>query len=239
VNRRHLLISGGAAGLGLLWGQSPRAMAGSAPRVLVFVASDEKPRSIEGKLYSSMGSLDITVFGKAKDLEHSVAELKPDAVIAPGPTLKSLGSRVTLAGQRGGAATEPYVLVTVERGVSPQSLANETVGMFGIMDRQGMKNLCGTLLGTGEQKVNTVTKYADLLPMLQFKAAKGVVLPKSRASELTSRSALKLVLTDLPHGQVGLTSVSVTNATTTNVVVSAVKGLSSEAKAALGVEGWV
>ncbi len=228
-----------AAGLGLAaaggWGS---LFAAGRARALTFVPSDEKSRTIEKQLEGAMDSVEITVFGRAKDLERSVAQLRPEAVIAPEPTLRDLGLTPELSGKRGGSTTEPYVLITVDRPASPQSMAGETVGVLGIMGHASMGKHCGSLLGTGDQKIKTVTKYADLLPLLQFKAAKGVVLPKRFAHTLISRSALNLIVNDIPGGRVGLTSVAIQDSGARSTVVSALKGLNNAAKSALGVEGW-
>lgn len=236
MRRRDLLVGGlSMAGLGLAGGY---AVANGTVRVLAFIPSDEKSRNIEKKLAPSMGSIELTVFGRAKDLENSVAQLSPEAVIAPEPTLRDLGLSPALEGKRSGSTTEPYVLITVDKPASPQSMAAHTVGVFGIMGHSSMKKHCQDLLGTTDQKIKTVTKYADLLPLLQFQAARGVVLPKRFASTLTSRSTLKLVLNEIPGGRVGLTSVAIPNQKARSTVVSTMQNLDGSAKEALGVEGW-
>jgi hypothetical protein len=219
-------------------GQAPEALAGTSARLFAFVPSDEKSRDIERLLAASLTSVELTVFGRAKDLEQSVQQVNPDAVLAPVPTLIELGLTPTLKGQREGSTTEPYVLITVGGPAAPRSMAGQTVGALGIMGHSAMARHCGQLLGTGEQKVKTVTKYADLLPLLQFGAAKGVVLPRRFASVLTSRSALALVQNDLPEGRVGLTSVAVRNRDFSARIVAAMNQLSRDAKDALGVEAW-
>jgi hypothetical protein len=180
----------------------------------------------------------VLVLGRAKDLERSVKEMNPEAVIAPELTLRDLGLTPTLSGKRGGSTTEPYVLVTVDRPASPSSMAGATVGVLGIMGHAAMESHCGHLLGTGTQKIKTVTKYADLLPLLQFKVAQGVLLPQRFAHTLTSRSALKLVQNDIPDGRVGLTAVAVQSSSARETIISALRGMSGDGKSALGVEGW-
>ena len=210
----------------------------SPARAFVFAPSDERSRTVEKNLAASLASFEVTVFGRAKDLERSIRQLAPQTVIAPLPTLEELGLRPTLRGIRGGSTTEPYVLVTVDRAFPPRSMSGETVGLLGIMDHGSMREHCAALLGTSDQKIKTVTKYVDLLPLLQFQAAKGVVLPKRFVSLLTSRSELRLVTNELAGGNVGLTSVAVLRRESEPSVVSALKALGSAAKESLGVEGW-
>lgn len=238
MKRRDLLaMATVGSGLTLAFGWRSLSAQGRA-RVLTFVPSDEKSRTIEKRLAGALNGLDVTVFGRAKDLERSVEQMSPEAVIAPEPTLRDLGLTPTMSGKRGGSTTEPYVLVTVERAAAPSSMAGATVGVLGIMGHASMEAHCGQLLGTGRQKIKTVTKYADLLPLLQFKVAQGVVLPLRFAQALTSRSALTLVQNEIPGGRVGLTAVAIQSPSARDTVISALLGMSGDGKSALGVEGW-
>lgn len=238
MKRRDVLtMTVAGAGITLVGGWRALWAAGRA-RVLMFIPSDEKSRTIEKRLAGAMDSLEVTVFGRAKDLERSIAQLQPEAVVAPEPTLRDLGLNADLSGKRAGSTTEPYVLITVGDPASPRSMAGETVGVLGIMGHSSMEKHCGSLLGTRDQKIKTVTKYADLLPLLQFKVAKGVILPQRFAHTLTARSALKLVENEIPGGRVGLTAVAIRSAEARNIVISALRGLDDAGKSALGVEGW-
>jgi len=228
---------GAAAGGGVLSGLVS-VWANGRARAFVFVPSDEKSMNIEKTLAGATDSIEFTVFGRAKDLEQSVRQSNPEIVIAPEPTLRDLNLSPTLLGRRAGSTTEPYVLITVDQPAAPKSMQPHTVGVLGIMDHSSMKRHCGELLGTGEQKVKTVTKYADLLPLLQFKAAQGVVLPKRFSGTLTSRSALKLISNDIPDGRVGLTSVAIQNQQVKVSAIDQLRRLNGAAMAALGVEDW-
>lgn len=238
MNRRELLwgstlVTGATMVAG--WGA---ANASGRARLLGFIPSDEKSRTVEKQLASAFRGVELTVLGRAKDLQRSVARLKPEAVIAPLPTLRDLGLTPTLTGRRGSSTSEPYTLVTVDRPLSPKAMGAHTVGILGIMGHSAMKRHCGELLGTSGQRIKTVTKYADLLPLLQFGVAKGVILPERFVSTLTSKSALKLVKNHLPQGQVGLTSIAIQDQAAKGRVVSALNSLDSRSKKLLGVEAW-
>lgn len=237
--KRRLLLAGGAAAISALALARLRQLeADGNVNMVVFVPSDEKPRTIERLLVGDMPTVSVTVFGKAKDLERGVSTLNPAAVLAPTPTLSALGLAPVLRGKRNGDTQEPYVLVTVDKKMPPKEMSAHTVGIYGIMGRTEMKRLCGELLGTGDQQIKTVTKYADLLPLLQFQATKGVVLPKRFASILTGRSELNLVVSDLPNGRVGLVSAAVRDSGSKSKVINSLKALGSGARQALGVDAW-
>lgn len=237
--KRRDILAMATVGAGITFVGSWRSLwAEGRARVLTFVPSDEKSRNLEKRLAGALDGLEVTVFGKAKDLERSVQQMNPAAVIAPEPTLRDLGLTPTLSGKRAGSTTEPYVLMTVDRPVDPRSMASATVGVLGLMGHASMEVHCGQLLGTGTQKIKTVTKYADLLPLLQFKVAQGVLLPQRFTSVLTERSALKLVQNELQNGRVGLAAVAIQSPSARDAVISALRGMSGDGKSALGVEGW-
>jgi len=234
ISRRGFVV-GGVAAAGLMI-HGP-ALAGP-PRLFVFVPTDEKPRSVEKALQSSMPGLVTTVFGKAADFESELAAQKPEAALALAPGLQALGLSPVLRGARSGATEEEFVLLTVDAPIAPKALGSETVGVFGFMGRQETKKFCGKLMGTGDQKVKTVTKYADLLPMLQFNAAKGVLLPRRFTKALMGSSKLKLVINELPSAKVGLPAVAVMSPSVAGAVQSAIRGMNGEAKGYLGVDAW-
>jgi hypothetical protein len=216
---------------------TPRALA-SGPRLFVFVPTDEKPRNVERALQASMPGLTVTVFGKSTDFESELQAQRPEAVLALPPALHALGLPPVLQGLRGGSAEEDFVLLTIDGVAAPGALRGETVGLFGFMGRQETRKFCGRLLGTPEQRVKTVTKYADLLPMLQFNAARGVVLPRRSSAFLIASSKLNLVVNELPAGRVGLPSVAVLDRLVLPQVRSGLESLNVEARGYLAVDGW-
>lgn len=217
---------------------SIRLLAAEKPKLFVFVPSDQKTRTLEKTLRGSMTQLQVTVFGKSRDFERAVSRDNPAAIMALQPQLAALGVSAKIKGVQDGGTSEPYVLVSVDSAVSPSALNGETVGALGILSRGGMKELCSRLLGTGSQKVKTVTKYEDLLPLLQFKSAKAVILPKRLTKVLTERSQLKLVVSSLPGGKVGVAAVGIKDAGAGGTVTSAIKGMDSKSKKYLGVDSW-
>ncbi len=208
------------------------------PRLFVFVPSEYKPRLLQKELQGTMPSLEVTVFGRTRDFLRGVQDQSPEAVMAPTPVLESLGLSASVQGLREGARDEAYVLVSIDRPLSPEELAGQTVGAYGLLRRKEMKSFCGKLLSTGKQKVKTVTKFADLLPLLQFEAAAAVILPKRYAILLTAKSQLKLVVSDLKGGRVGLPGVALDGPGARDTVVSALESMDKNTRKNLGVDAW-
>ena len=185
-----------------------------------------------------MPTLHIQVFGKERDLRRAIVELTPAAVMAPALVLESLGMEPAVRGVRRGKMDEPYVLISVGHSVSPDEMQGEIVGALGLLRRGEMKVFCARLLGTGQQRIKTVTKFADLLPLLQFKSARGVVLPARFSNVVTGRSRLHLVVHELPHGRVALTSLAFSRSNYQKMVMMALNNLDDSLKNSLGVDAW-
>jgi len=83
-----------------------------------------------------------------------------------------------------------------------------------------------------------VSKVEDLLPLLEFTAADGVVLASAAVPRLTERTRLSIKTRDLPDGSVGLPAVAVTNPAARAVVVNSFQGLDPATLRLLGVDSW-
>lgn len=235
MRRRAFLGVGAGAGLALFGAFSQSGDATPRTRGFFFAPSDAPPRDVEVSLGRALPSWDVTVFGKARDLEMAIEQWSYDVVVAPRPTLDSLGLGITLEGRLSGASTEPYSLVSIGSRVAPGELAGQTVGMLGLMGRRDMKTLCDSILQNGAARLKTVTKYRDLLPLLQFRAARAVILPKRFTHVLTERSELDLVARDLPQGRVGVCSASFRD----EQHEPALRAVGASVLSQLGVDAWV
>jgi len=78
----------------------------------------------------------------------------------------------------------------------------------------------------------------DLLPLLEFSAADGIVLPSSMLGRLLERTRLVIKSKELPGGPVGLPAVAVLNPAARDVVVRSFQGLDVPTKRLLGVDTW-
>ena len=202
------------------------------PRLLVFVPADIPPTALQKQLVNAIPAADITVFGRFRDLEVALGK-KPDAVLTLGPVLLAKGLRSTIAGKNAGSSTEPYVLLAIGRQVAPDRLAS--VGAVDLMGRQGMKELLSRLLGT-MPRVERVTKYEDLLPLLQFGSAEAVLLPERLLSTFRARSKLDLQASRVRDG-VGLPALAVLSPEGASLVWS-VKTLALSISKQMGVQQW-
>ena len=207
------------------------------PTVFVFLQLDVKSSALEQALQKQLPGLALTVFGRFRDYQDSVATKNPDAVVAITPLLDLDHTKATLQGVRGGKEWEHYMLVTTAAG-PPASWTGKTVGIVDLLGRDGTQAFATAAIGSSDVKVKRVAKIEDLLPLLEFSAADAVLIPSSAVKRFTERTRLTLNVRELPNARVGLPAVAVRNEKTRNIVIQAVQKLDLETRSLIGIDTW-
>jgi len=223
-------------GLGL----GPNGQVAAQPRkpsVHVFLQIDAKSSVIEKALQEHLPSLSITVFGRFRDFEEVLASAHPDAILCIAPVLDFRGVRVTLQGMRAGQKVEPYVLASAGQPLEGP-LSGRTIGIVDMMGREGTESFLNRILGAHDVKVKRVSKIEDLLPLLEFSAADGVVSSAATLSRLAERTRIPIKTRSLPEGDVGLPAVAVLSGDVQAAVVAAFQNLDPATNLLLGVDAW-
>jgi hypothetical protein len=213
------------------------SFADGRPTLYVYVHTDAKSASLEKGLQDKLPALEVTVFGRFRDFEEAMGSRKPDGVVAIAPLVASLNVPVVLQGNRGDHDWEPYVLLSPGQPLEG-SLSGKMIGVVDLLGRDGTQDFVTKLLKTPDVKLKRVTKMEDLLPLLQFSAADGVLVPAAAVKSVTERSRLPLRVRELPDARVGLAAVGVVNAKTRDVFIKAFQGLDGTTNQSLGVEKW-
>ena len=207
------------------------------PVVHVFLQLDAKSSVVEKTLQQQLPDLGVIVYGRFRDFEESLTNNHPDAVLSIAPVLEGRGATTSLQGQRAGKTTEPYVLASVNQPLSG-SLAGKTIGVVDLLGRDGTQTFLSGLLQTKDIKIKRVAKMEDLLPLLEFSAVDGVVLPSSMLARLLERTRLSIKSRALPGAPVGLSAVAVLNAAVRDAVVKSFQKLDMPTKRLLGIDSW-
>ncbi|HEY8923865.1 MAG TPA: hypothetical protein VIU64_05740, partial [Polyangia bacterium] len=156
-----------------------RALAQTArPVVHVFLHVDAKSSVVEKTLQQQLPQLSVTVFGRLRDFEERLAASPPDAVLSVGPVLRHHAQAVSLQGYREGKSVEPYLLASINQPMEG-SLDGKTIGVVELLGREGTQAYVSDLVKSTRVKIKRVAKVEDLLPLLEFSAADGVLLPVS------------------------------------------------------------
>jgi hypothetical protein len=210
---------------------------GNKPVVHVFLQLDAKSSVIEKTLQQHLPELGIVVFGRFRDFEEGLNNGHPDAILSIAPVLEERGKSASLQGRRGGKSAEPYLLASVNQPLEG-SLAGKTIGVVDLLGRDGTQTFLNGLLKATDIKIKRVAKIEDLLPLLEFSAADGVVLPSSMLGRLQERTRLVIETRELSGGPVGLPAVAVLNPTVRDLVVKSFQNLDGPTKRLLGIDSW-
>ncbi|HKQ68447.1 MAG TPA: hypothetical protein VJT73_03870 [Polyangiaceae bacterium] len=229
---RQGLATGAAASIAL-----PRIARAEAKSLYVFVHTDVKSAALERALSASLKALETTVFGKFRDLEDALAAKRPDALLAAQPVLAAQHIAISVEGMRDNKSWERYVLLTTEDRPIDQ-LAGLTIGVVDMLGRDETQKLLQNVLGESGIKAKLVTKLEDLLSLLLFSAADGVLTGASTVRLFQQRSRLPLRAREISGSRLGLPAVGVLNAESRSIITTAVAGLGADVNRLLGVERW-
>lgn len=219
-----------------LLGSTARAGA----RVFVYYPSLARPLAIQEALAKKCPGLEISVFGRLADLQAQVGREPPQAILAQSAVLGQFPAyKPRLQGKRGGAVTEDYVLLSIAKPVHPDSLADASIGVVGILDRKEMDAFVAGLV-PGAPRINRVTKVEDLLPLLIFQSVSAVLVSEATMKEFQKKSQAPLVRARLEKAKVGLVAAGIQAGApdADKAILPALQALDAGTMALLGVDAW-
>jgi hypothetical protein len=234
---RALLVAFLVCGGPSSWPLAAFAQEPARPTVYVYLHTDTKSALLEKGLQEKLPALEVTVFGRFRDFEEAMTARRPDAVVALGALLASQSVPLALQGLRGDNDWEPYVLLSPGQPLDG-SLSGKVIGVVDLLGRNGTQEFVAKLLKTPDVKLKRVTKMEDLLPLLQFSAADGVLVPSAAVKSVTERSRLPLRVRELPDAKVTLPAVGILNAKIRPLAIKQILGLDGDTNRLLGVEKW-
>ena len=165
-------------------------------RLLVYLHVAIKQRALQSDLESALPGVEVVAVGRIGDFERLLKE-RVDAVLALPVVLSAYKLAPGLQGQRAGSSEERYALVGV--GSVPVASRVASVGALDLLGREGTTAFVKGLVGASP-KVERVSKFEDLLPLLQMQRADCVLLPARLFPELSRASKLALMSQDVQKG---------------------------------------
>jgi hypothetical protein len=216
---------------------APRVIAADRPTLNVFLPADVRSGVIEKALQAHMPGLSVVVFGRFRDFESALATNRPDAVLALEPLLAAQKIAPVMRGQSEGRDSEKYTLLSSGAPLDGP-LNGKTIGVVDFLGRADTQTFVASALKTPDVRTRLVTKQEDLLSLLTFSAADGVLLPSSAVKTFADRSRLPFHVREVPGLQVGLAAVGVLRPEARAVVVREIQSLDRETNRMLGVDAW-
>lgn len=212
--------------------------AAGKPTLYVFLHTELTASRLHVELLSRLKEVDVTVFGRYRDLEKAVKSNTPDAVLALAPVNEQLGLTRGIIGISQGADTEQYVLIGPNKSPSPEDASRMTIGAVDILGRRGMSKWVAALTGTKTtKKIIRVARSQDLLPLLSLGVSDLLLIREKLSKEIMKVSELTLHLTVLPT-TVGLPQLARGGGAEFKTVANKFKRLDSKINRLLGVSKW-
>lgn len=203
----------------------------------VYVHSLMKPRALAKAMERSLPGVGITVFGRLRDFQKALKNAPPDAAISYQETLVELKLSVTMQGTRSGKASTTYVMVS--QSGSPLPSEDVVVGIVELLSRRSLTSFARKLVQSPSIKsVKLATKREDLLGLLRFKLADGILVPHEWVRELKSATKMSLVVTPLNNANVMLIGATIFTSKGKSHVGARLSRLPKELVSELGVDSW-
>jgi hypothetical protein len=209
----------------------------AGPAVYIYFPSTMRPMIMQQKFIDILGE-NVVVFGRFQDFKEKVYISNPDIVIAKPQTFQELnGYNERLIGLRNGSLTEPWVFVSVNKGVEIDSIPHMEIGTIDFLGRINTERFVSELLNQPVTLMRA-TKIEDLLTMLTFDKVDAIFVSERVVDYMKKTSRLKLVVTAIPACTTGIVTCAVRNGSNEPAIEQLVARLSKIATPVLEIDQW-
>lgn len=211
----------------------------SQEKVYVFYPTTARPQAVQDKMTAAFAGVTVTVFGRYNDFTAKIEMEAPDAVITKPALIDQLGNyTVALKAERKGKSDESYVLMSINAPLEAASVNAETViGVIDLLGRTGMKSFSEQFF-TVEPKLKRVTKVEDLLPLLSFNMAAGILIEDVFVNYFKTTSQLSFSITPLTGAKGGILALGIKKDGKADKTLAALKKNDKELCGLLEVDLW-
>ncbi len=204
-------------------------------KLYIYYPVPMKPRAIQEQFSASCPGFEIKVFGRNNDFITIIKQDSPEAIITKTELIRYLPDyTVKLNGMRQGVTEESYVLMSVNNPLKISALGPEKViGVLDFLGRTKMFSFIKELTNT-EPKIKRVAKVEDLLPLLSFDMAKGVILTEYNSTYIQEKSKLTFFITPIEEKKYGIISLAIKNGIDGSQIEETVK----KVVPIMGIDKW-
>jgi hypothetical protein len=205
----------------------------------IFYPTTMRPQILREKLAAALPGVEITVFGRLNDLTVKMGSEPPDAIIAKPSLIRQFPDfTVTLNGIRKGKTEESYVLMSIGTPVEAGAVGvGTTIGIIDVLGRTGMQSFIAQFFPV-EPKLKRVTKVEDLLPLLTFNMASGILIEDVFVNYFKATSQLDFKITPLPPAQSGIIALGIRKKGNADKTITALKHADKVLCTIFEVEQW-
>jgi hypothetical protein len=203
----------------------------------VFYPTPMTTAALQAKLSEACPGMEITVFSRLRDFEDSVRSDKPDAILTKPIIIEKIGGYVVkLKGSRKENTEEPYFLVS-DKTISINQLANKSVGILDMIGKKEMDAFVGKYLNPIPE-LKRVSKIDDLLLLLTFNMAEGILIPEIYIKYYREKSKLNFVVSPVPNMKSGIVAVGVRQEKEAATAIKLLTALNKQYLELLEIDQW-
>lgn len=211
----------------------------SQEKLYVFYPTTARPQAMQDKMTSTFDGVAVTVFGRYNDFTAKIGMEPPDAVVTKPALIEQLGGyTISLNAERKGKVEESYVLMSINTPLEKAGVNAETViGAIDLLGRSGMKPFTEQFFSV-EPKIKRVTKVEDLLPLLSFNMAAGILIEDVFVNYFKTTSQLQFSVTPLTGAKGGILALAVKSGGKADKAIAALKKNDKELCGMFEVDLW-
>jgi len=225
--------------IALMIGVSVDARISHAESLYVFYPTVMRAKVVQQKLSIALPGVKTVVLSRYRDFKKKVQEAQPDAILAKQPVVESIaGYSIKLRGVRNGATEEGYALLAVDTSLDPNNISQMMLGVLDLLGRKGMVKFIDDHF-SAKPKLKRVTKIEDLLPLLTFNMAEGILIPKSHVDYFTDISKLNFVAVPIPQVTIGIAAVATKQGSRPELILKTLQNIDKATEALLEVNSWI
>lgn len=208
-------------------------------KIYVFYPTTARPQAVQERLQNALGDLTVTVFGRQGDFQEKMNSDPPDAIITKPALIDGyFDYSVALSGVRKGTPNEKYVLVSIGKPLEPLQVNGETViGAIDLFGRNGMRSFVSQFFPV-EPKIRRVTKIEDLLPLLSFDMADGVIVEEVFMDYFRATSHMDFTVTPLAALKSGIVALCIRKNGKVGNTIEVLKGSDRSIGSLFEVDLW-
>lgn len=199
------------------------AFGGNNEKLYVFYPVTTRPNRVQELLQENLKGVTVTVFGRVNDFKARIAADPPDAILTKTALIEQIdGYTVSINGIRNDSAKETYILLSIDKPIDTKSMKAEMViGVIDVLGRNTMRTFASRLLPV-VPKLKQVTKVEDLLPLLMFSLADGILIESVFVDYFKSTSNLTFLASKPLHSTSGIVALAYKDNSVTPGTVTAI-----------------
>ena len=208
-------------------------------KLYVFYPTTARPQTVQETLQEFFSGISVTVFGRYNDFSEKMATDPPDAVITKPVFIEQHGDySITLSGIRNGKSEETYVLLSIKDAIAPKAVnAEMVIGVIDVLGKAGMESFVNNLL-SARPRLKRVTKVEDLLPLLTFNMAAGILIEDVFVKYFKTTSHLEFGITPISGSKGGIIALGLKKGAKADKTVGALKKADKKICALFEVDEW-